>query len=269
MISIIIITKNEQSRIKVCLESVKWADEIILADNGSTDKTKQIAREYTNKIFEFENLDFAALRNKAFEKAKSDWVLYIDADERILNPLKDEIESLVTFHDCSAYAISRRNIIFGSEVNYGPYKNDWVIRLFKKADFKEWSGKVHEQPTFNGKLGYLKNQLLHLTHRDVDQIVLKSLEWSKIEAQLRFEANHPKMSASRFIKVFFSEIFNQGIKRKGFFGGGVGVMDSLLQAFSTLMTYIRLWQLQQEKPLGKTYDDIDEDLIRNKFNQNP
>ena len=267
MITAIIIAKNEQDRIKAALESVKWADEIILADNGSADKTKQIAREYTTKIFEYEGLDFSTIRNRAAQNSTSDWILYIDADERVLSSLKDEIESQITMGDISAFAISRKNIIFGTEVRYGPYSKDWVIRLFRKKDFKSWIGKLHEQPTFNGKLGYLKNPLLHLTHRDLDQIVAKSLEWSKIEAQLLYDTNHPKMSASRFIKVFFSEIFNQGIKRKGFFGEGVGVMDSLLQAFSTLMTYIRLWQLQQEKPLSKTYDEIDEDLVKNKFNQ--
>lgn len=267
MITVIIIAKNEEERIKTALESVKWADEIIVADNGSTDKTKQIAREFTTKIFEFDGLDFATLRNHASEKAASDWILYIDADERVLIPLKDEIESQVTLGEVSAFAIQRKNIIFGRAVGYGPYKKDWVIRLFKKIDLKGWVGKVHEQPTFDGKLGYLKNPLLHLTHRDIDQIVSKSLGWSKIAAQLLYESNHPKMSGWRFLRIFLTSVFNQGIKRGGFFGGTIGVMDSLLQAFSTFLTYVRLWQLQQPKPLNKTYDEIDAQLIRDKFTQ--
>ncbi len=265
MLSAIIIAKNEEERIKVCLESVKWADEIILADNGSSDKTKQIAREYTNKIFEFDGLDFSEIRNKAFEKSLGEWVLYLDADERVLSPLRNELESLITFADYSAFAISRKNIIFGREVNYGFYKKDWVIRLFKRSDFIKWSGKVHESPKFKGKLGYTKNSLLHLTHRDIDQIVIKSLEWSKIDAQLRFESGHPKMSGWRFLRILFGEIFNQGIKRGGFFNGTVGVMDSILQSFSMFMTYIRLWQMQQDKPMEKIYDDIDKSLIENGF----
>lgn len=265
MLSVIIIAKNEEERIKVCLESVKWTDEIIIADNGSEDKTKHIAREYSNKIFEFDGLDFATLRNKAFEKASGDWVLYLDADERVLNPLRNEIESLITFADYSAFAISRRNIIFGKEVNYGPYRKDWVIRLFKKSDFASWSGKVHESPKFNGKLGYTKNSLLHLTHRDIDQIVLKSLEWSKIDAKLRFDGGHPKMNGWRFLRILFGEIFNQGIKRGGFFNGTIGFVDSMLQVFSMFITYIRLWEMQQKKPLKQTYDEIDAELIENGF----
>lgn len=270
MLSVIVIAKNEEARIKACLESVKWADEIIIADNGSSDKTKQIARQYSDKIFEFEGLDFATLRNRAFEKSSGDWVLYLDADERVLSPLRGEIESLISFEEGSgiihsAFAIKRRNIIFGQEVKYGPYSSDWVIRLFKRSDFDKWVGKVHEQPNFTGKLGYCRNSILHLTHRDVDKIMLKSLEWSKIDAKLRLDSNHPSMSGWRFLRILFGEIFNQGIKRGGFFNGTVGVMDSILQSFSMFITYVRLWQMQREKPLDKVYEEIDKNLIENGF----
>ena len=265
MITVIVITRNEEGMIKACLESVKWADEIIIADNGSIDGTLDIVKKYTNKIVKFEGQDFASLRNKAWEKASEDWILYVDADERVLEDLKNEIQNLIRAGEHSAYALSRRNIIFGKEVNYGPYKKDWVIRLFKRSDFENWSGKVHEQPKFQGKLGYTKNSLLHLTHRNLDQIVLKSLDWSKIDAQLRLDAEHPPMNGWRFARIFITEIFNQGILRKGFFNGTVGIMDSILQAFSLYMSYIRLWELQQEKTLVETYKDIDKKLLENGF----
>lgn len=264
MLSVIVITKNEEKMIKACLESVKWADEIILADNGSTDKTIEIAKKYTDKIIRYEGQDFAGLRNRAMEGAKGDWALYVDADERVLESLKQEILGLIN-GDKSAYAISRRNIIFGNEVNYGPYKNDWVIRLFKRSDFENYTGKVHETAHYKGKLGYTKNSFLHLTHRGVDQIVQKSLDWSNIDAKLRLEAGHPKMSGWRFIRIFTSEIWNQGVVRGGFFAGTVGIMDSLLQAFSMYITYIRLWELQQKKPLDQMYEDMDKQLLENGF----
>ncbi|MBI2596854.1 glycosyltransferase family 2 protein [Candidatus Daviesbacteria bacterium] len=265
MLSVIVITKNEQDRIKVCLESVKWADEIIILDNGSTDKTLEIAKNYTDKIFRFENQDYAAFRNKAFGKSSGDWVLYVDPDERVSSFLKNEIEELINDSSYSAYAISRKNIIFGREVTYGPFWPDWVIRLIKRSDFINWVGEVHEYVQFKGKLGYTKNSLIHLTHRDLDQIVSKSLEWSKIEAKQRIDINHPKMSALRFIRILFSSIFFQGIIKRGFFGGTIGVMDSILQTFSTFMTYVRLWQFQQPKTLKEIYDDIDEQLLKNGF----
>lgn len=265
MLSVIIIAKNEENRVKACLESVKWADEIIIADNGSTDKTLDIAKGYTDKIITFINQDFATLRNKAMEQAKGDWILYVDSDERVLALLKEEIIALIQDGKHSAFAISRRNIIFGSEQKYGPFFPDWVIRLLKKSDFQGWEGKVHEQPKFNGKLGYTKNSFIHLTHRGVDQIVLKSLEWSKIDAKLRLDSKHPKMSGWRFLRIFVTEIFNQGVLRKGFFNGSIAMMDSLLQAFSMYMTYVRLWELQQPKPLEQTYNEIDQKLIENDF----
>lgn len=265
MLSAVVLTKNEESRITACLESVKWVDEIIVIDNGSTDSTLEIAKEYTNNILTVKEEDFAVLRNKAMEQAKGDWVLYVDADERVLEPLKKEIEVMISSSDFSAYAFSRKNIIFGTEVSYGPFWPDWVIRLLKKSDFESWIGKVHEYPKFKGKLGYSKNSLLHLTHRNIDQIILKSLEWSRIDARLRLQASHPKMSGWRFLRIFASEVFNQGVLRKGFFNGTIGIMDSILQAFSMYMTYVRLWQLQQHKQMEDIYADIDENLIRNKF----
>lgn len=265
MLSVVIITKNEESRIKACLESVKWADEIIVVDSGSEDNTLKIAREYTEKIFEVSLQDFSSLRNLVTEKASGDWVLFVDSDERVLESLKKEIEIMITLSDYSAYAISRKNIIFGQEVRYGPFWPDWVVRLIKKQDFNGWVGKVHEYPKFRGKLGYSRNSLLHLTHRNIDQIVLKSLEWSKIDAKLRLDSKHPKMSGWRFLRIFITEIFNQGILRKGFFNGTIGTMDSLLQAFSFYMTYVRLWEMQQSKPLDKVYDELDQKLIENSF----
>lgn len=265
MLSVVIIAKNEEDRIRTCFESVKWADEVVVYDNGSVDKTLDIAKKYTNKIFTSRDLDFATLRNKAMEEASGDWVLYVDPDERVLEPLREEIGQLMETGISAAYAISRKNIIFGREVRFGPFWPDWVIRLIKKSNFEGWVGKIHEQPKFNGKLGYTKNSLLHLTHRDLDQIVLKSLEWSKIEANLRLEAAHPKMSGWRFVRILFGELFSQGIRRRGFFHGSVGTMDSLLQTFSMLMTYIRLWQLQQPKPMDKIYDDLDKELLNNNF----
>lgn len=265
MLSAVVITKDEENRIKACLESVKWADEIVVVDTGSKDQTLAIAKKYTDKIFEFKEQDFAGTRNLAMEKTSGDWVLYIDADERVLDSLRKEIEVMITSLEFTAFAISRKNIIFGKEVSYGPFWPDWVIRLIKKENFDSWVGKIHEQPKFKGKLGYSKNPLLHLTHRNLDQIVQKSLEWSKIDAKLRADASHPEISGWRFLRIFATEVFNQGILRKGFFNGTVGVMDSLLQAFSFYMTYVRLWELQQSKPREQIYDEIDKNLIESGF----
>lgn len=265
MLTVIVLTKNEEKRIKACLESIKWADEIIVSDNGSTDKTLEIANKYTNKISKVKFEDFASWRNDAMKNSTFEWVLFLDPDERVSEALKEELGVMMTLSNYSAFALSRQNIIFGEKVKYGPFWPDWVIRLLKKSDFESWIGKVHEYPKFKGELGYSKNSLLHLTHRDVDQIVLKSLEWSNIDAKLRLECNHPKMTGFRFIRILITETMNQGILRKGFFNGTVGVIDSMLQVFSMFITYVRLWQMQQEKTMDEIYDDIDRKLIETNF----
>lgn len=265
MISAIVIAKNEEDRVNTCLESIKWADEIIFLDNCSTDKTVELAKKYTKNIISFPDHNFAKMREEAASLAKGDWLLFVDADERVLEPLRNEIQELARGGSFSAYAISRINIIFGSEYKYGPFWPDWVVRFLKKADFKGYVGEVHEYPKFQGNLGYTKNSLLHLTHRDVDQIVLKSLNYSNIDAKLRLEAGHPSITGWRLIRILFTELFNQGIIRRGFFLGTTGVMDSLLQTFSMVITYIRLWQLQQTPGLPEKYQHIDEELIRDEF----
>ena len=265
MISVVVLSKNNEDVIGGCLESVKWADEIIIVDNGSIDKTIEVAKNYTDKIFKSSEENFSANRELGMSKAKGDWVLYIDSDERVLKDLREEIQELVKQTNKSAFALSRKNIIFGKEVRYSAFWPDWVIRLLKREDFIKWVGEVHEYATFKGDLGYTKNSLLHLTHRNIDHIVLKSLDWSVIDAKLRMGANHPPMSSWRFLRILITETFNQGIKRRGFFNGVVGTMDSLLQTFSMIITYIRLWELQQEKPRSEVYKEIDKKLMEQDF----
>ncbi len=264
-LSVVVITRNEQDMLKVCLESVSWADEVIIVDNGSTDKTAEIAGKLGGRVVKFESHDFSEVRNRGMEEATGDWVLFVDADERVLKPLKEEILKLISGTDLSAVAISRKNIIFGQSVDYGPYRKDWVIRLFKKSDFETWVGKVHEYGKFKGQLGYTKSSLLHLTHRNIDHFILKALDWSKIDASLRLKAGHPKMNKWRFIRILLTESWVQLIRRRGLFGGTVGIVDSMLQIFSFYITYVRLWELQQKKPLGEVYREIDKKLLESGF----
>lgn len=264
-VTVIILTKNEENQIKACLESVKWADEVIVIDSGSIDKTVEIAESLGAKVYTREFDNYVNQKNWAIMHASGDWVLYLDADERVLDSLKTEILQLVQLGEHSAYAISRRNIIFGKEEKYGPFWPDWVIRLVKRDEFTKWVGEVHEHMEFKGELGYTKNSFLHLTHRNIEQIISKNLQWSKIDAKLRLNANHPKMSGWRFLRILVTELFNQGIKRRGFFAGDIGTMDALLQTFSMLTTYIRLWEMQQPQPLEERYREIDKKLLEDNF----
>lgn len=244
-ISAVILTKDSEELILDCLESVKFCDEIIVVDAGSNDKTIELAQKKGAKVLSSEPNDYANSRNLGLKNASSEWILYIDTDERVTNELRDDIKSQISDlkSNFAAYRLKRKNFYFGN--HEWPYIEK-LERLFKKENLKGWYGKIHESPKVEGKIGSLEGYLLHFTHRDLSSMVEKTIEWSKIEAELRFKANHPKMSWWRFPRVMTTAFLNSYIKQKGYKAGAVGLMESMYQSFSIFVTYARLWELQRK-----------------------
>ena len=171
-ISVCLATFNEEKNIKACLESVKWADEIIIVDGTSTDKTVKIAQKYTPKIIVRENpLMFHLNKQKAFEAATKDWILYLDADERVDEKLKKEILAAVKKKGFSGFWMPRKNIIFGKWIKHSLWSPDYQLRLFRRGKAFLPCKSVHEQPKLTGKAGYLKNPLIHENYQTVSQYV--------------------------------------------------------------------------------------------------
>lgn len=244
-ISAIILTRDNQDLIKDCLISLEdIADEIIIVDDGSEDKTLEIAKVFTAKIYEIDNKDFSFRRNYGAEKAKGDWLLYIDADERIDEKLKKEIKEVVSSNKFSAYAIPRRNILLGKELKHGGWWPDYVLRLIKKESLIKWEGELHEQPKIKGEVGKLVNPLIHISHRSISEMVDKTNKWSEIEAKLLFKSNHPKMVWWRFFSVALREFWFRGIKKLGFLDGPIGIIEIIYQMYSRMITYAKLWEMQ-------------------------
>jgi len=247
----VIIAKNEEKMIEDCLKSAQWADEIILLDGGSTDKTLSIAEKYEAKIIpqEVKKEDWGAWHNQGIKVAQNEWIFYLDADERITPVLRAEIENLKLRMEnkITAYAVPRQNILLGKPMKFGGWYPDYQIRLFKKDKLSRWEGKLHERPVFKGDLGYLKKHILHLTHRNLSTMVEKTKEWSKIEAQLLFEAKHPPVIWWRILKIMTNEFWERGIKKQGWRDGIVGWIEIIFQMFSRFITYARLWEMQNEK----------------------
>lgn len=246
-ISAIIIAKNEEKMIGKALESISFCKEIILITNGSTDSTKEIALNLGAKVFDINSNDFSEIRNFGMQKAEGEWVLYIDADERVSESLKKSIMS-VNDNEYSSYLIQRKNYYFGKE---WPYIEN-MRRLFKKSDFVRWEGVIHETPICNGKIGALDGFLLHFTHRDLDSMVNKTLPWSTVEARIRFDANHPQMSWWRFPRIMLSAFLRSYVYQKGFKAGSIGLIESLYQAFSSFITYAKLWEMQNKSRIEST-----------------
>ncbi|MEK7517953.1 MAG: glycosyltransferase family 2 protein, partial [Patescibacteria group bacterium] len=158
-ISAVVIAKNEENMIADCLDSLSFCDETVVVDNGSDDRTVEIAKKMGAKAFTLETSDFSKLRNFGLEKAKKEWILYVDADERVSEGLKNEITHLINdsdrFEKLNAYFLKRQNFYLGSSK-----KNEWpyiekVERLFKKKFIKGWRGELHESPVINGEVGEL------------------------------------------------------------------------------------------------------------------
>lgn len=244
-ISAIIIAKNEEEKIKDCLDSVKWVDEIIVIDNNSKDKTVKICRRYTNNIFhapEKYSLKYAKLRDLGLKEATGDWVFYIDADERVTKPLEKEILSLNGKYQ--GYAIPRINEVLGKRLKYGGWYPDYVKRLFKKDKLKGWTKDLHEEPCLKGKIGHLENPLLHIKEKELSDMVEKTNKWSAIEAKLLFESGHPKMSWWRFIRIMLTEFWHRMIVKAAFMDKTEGVIYALYQVWSKFITYAKLWEMQ-------------------------
>ena len=248
-ISGVILAKNEEDMIADCLDSLMFCDEIIVVDNKSEDRTAEIARRMGAKVFEYSSEDFSELRNFGLEKARGEWILYVDADERATKELASSIKYQVSSmapNKLSAFRIRRKNFYFGtSKKNEWPYMEN-LERLFKKEFLKGWKGKLHESPIVDGEIGVLDGLLLHYTHRDLSSMLKKTIEWSKIEAELRFKSNHPKMSAWRFLRIMLTAFWDSYIKQGGWKVGTIGLIESIYQSFSIFITYARLWEMQEK-----------------------
>jgi len=248
-LSVVIIAKNEEEMIEDCLLSVKWVDEIILLDGGSTDKTPDIARKYKAKIVpqEVKTEDWGAWHNQGIKVAQGDWIFYLDADERLTPELQKEIQRVIKNKEYLVYAIPRRNFLLGKPMSYGGWYPDYQIRLFKKKELIKWEGKLHERPIFKGELGYLKNPMIHLSHRDLSSMVEKTKKWSRIEAQLLYDAGHPPVTWWRILKVMVSEFCQRFIKHQAWRDGVVGWIEGLFQIFNRFLIYGQLWEMQKKK----------------------
>jgi len=258
-ISAIIIAKNVASEITPALLSVKFCQEIILVDNGSTDNTMEIAKKHGAKIIRSISSSFATWRNEGAQLATGDWLLYVDSDERIDQKLATEIQRVIKTENYSAYTIPRHEIFLGKHFeNWG---DSYVLRLIRKSTLKKWHGKLHEQPQIDGPIGSLKNTLLHLSHKNIDEKVLNTLDWSKSEAKMLFDSNHPPMVWWRFPRVILTEFWQRAVKQGLWKDGTEGWIEIIYQMFSVFMTYERLWELQRKPSLKETYSQIDKDFV--------
>lgn len=268
-VSVVVTAYNEERKIEECLKSVaKIAHEIILVDSSSEDKTVEIAKKYTDKIFERENNPMLNInKNFGFTKAKGEWILNLDADERVTDELSVEIDKLQADADVNGYLIPRQNIIFGKWIRNGIWWPDYQLRLFRRGKGKFPEKHIHEYIEIEGSEEKLAHPLMHLNYETISQFIYK-LEniYTENEAENLLRegkkvmwADALRMPVQDFLKTYFYQ--------KGYKDGLHGLVLSLLQAFYAEVVFSKLWEKQgfEEKEielsqLGKELKKLGDDI---------
>ncbi|MCH7761307.1 glycosyltransferase family 2 protein [candidate division TA06 bacterium] len=246
-LSVVVLTHNEEKNIEECLRSVEWADEIIIVDSNSTDGTTEVARRWTEKIYQRKWEGFGPLKNFGIEKAMGDWILSLDADERVTEELKREIqEVLQNKNPIQGYYLPRRAFFLGRPIRAGGWYPGYVLRLFQREKGRFNHSLVHEALQVKGKVGYLKEELLHYTDTDLHHYLEKLQQYTSLAAEELYErgvrSNLPRLLLRP--PYFFFRMF---IIRRGFLDGFHGFILAVLSAFYVFVKYAKLWEKERNQ----------------------
>ena len=245
-LSVIIITKNEAVNIRACIESVAWADEIIVVDSGSSDATVEICRELGAQVYVHDWPGFGMQKNRALGYATKDWVFSIDADERVTHELREEIQSAMQRGQAEGYEIPRLSSFCGRYMHHSGWYPDYVLRLFRRGSGKFSDDLVHERVIVNGPIAKLQQLLLHESFRDLEQLLAKINHYSTASAQMLHRKNRTaslKKAVGHALWAFFRSYF----LRAGFLDGREGFMLAVSTAEGTYYRYLKLMLLAEKK----------------------
>jgi len=245
MLSIAIITHNEEENIRYALESIKWADEIVVVDSFSADRTQEICREYTDKVHSLEWAGFSEQKSKAISMTTYPWVLVLDADERVTDSLRDEIIALMRNNpSMDGYYIPRKNYFIKKWIRHGGWWPDYTLRLFRREKAAIETREVHEAVKVNGKTGKLKNPIEHYTYKDIGDYLNRMQNYSTLAAKELFKRGQ---SASIFDIIFrpVFTFFRMFVLRMGILDGFYGIILAYLYSFYTYKKYSKLRKMNQ------------------------
>lgn len=248
-LSVVISAFNEEKKIEECLKSTSFADEVILVDNGSTDKTLEIAKKFNIKIFNQKNnlskIDLQ--KNFGFEKATGQWILSLDADERVSEDLQEEIESTINNQqsEINGYWIPRRNIIFNKWIEHSGWYPDLQLRLFKKGKGEYRKEVVHHPIDIEGETSTLNNFLIHKHYSTVKEFVEKTVNiYAPSEAEKLIKEGY-KISVKDALRFPAQEFIRRFFAREGYKDGLHGLVLSLLMAFYHFFIFVNVWEKSQ------------------------
>lgn len=246
-LSVTVIAMNQEAHIGPCLESVSFADEIVLVDSGSTDRTVELARSFTDHIFTTDWQGFGATKNFALDRASGDWVFSLDTDERVPPGLRDEILAVVAAGGSLAgYRVPRKNYFGGRWVRFGGWYPDLTLRLFRRQAGRFVERAVHEEVRLAGPVGRLKTPLEHYTYDGVRDYVARMDRYARLAAaEMAKQGRRPRPGETvwrpwgAFLKSY--------LLRLGLLEGGLGFTLARLAAMYTFLKYAYLRELLAEK----------------------
>jgi len=250
MISAIVHTRNEEKNIARCLSSLSFVDEIVLIDMDSTDKTCEIAKEYNAKIFTHPYTGFVEpARNFGIGKAEGEWILIVDADEEIPKTLAHFLQLEIKHAKADFYRLPRQNIIFGKTIKHGGWWPDYQIRFFRRGAVS-WTEKIHGIPLTKGRGSDLEPyedlSILHYNYQTLEQFLERLNRYTSIASKELFLGNQ-RFEVSQLFEMPTREFITRYFTWGGYKDGVHGLALSLLQSFSELVTYLKLWELENFK----------------------
>lgn len=245
-LSVVIITRNEAARIRRCLESVAWADEVIVVDSGSTDGTEAISRELGAKLYRRAFDTFDRQKNFGLERAAGPWILSVDADEVISPALREEIEALLTRDGDGqdGFVLRRENYLCGHPIRHA-WGKDALVRLVRKG-CGAFAGTVHEKLEVNGPVAELRQPLLHFNSDSLQEYIAKNLAYIALEARRRYERGE-RFSILRALLAPLRVFLFRYVRLGGFRDGTMGFILCVLLAFFTFLIHAGLWNLAQSE----------------------
>lgn len=248
-VTAIIPTFNEELHIKEAIESVLWADEIIVVDSFSTDRTIEIAKTFHHvKILQHEYKNSANQKNWTIPQASHPWIFLLDADERCTPELKAEIQVIVKGPaQHVAFWIYRINHFMGKRIYYSGWQSDRVIRLFRKDSCKYQDLNVHAEIETNGSIGILTHKLIHYTYKDLMTYLKKAdryTTWGALDRFEKFQKKNREIGFAYIILRPFGRFLRHYFLRLGFLDGTHGLVVSMLASYNVFIRAIKIWRLQ-------------------------
>ncbi|MGC2108595.1 MAG: glycosyltransferase family 2 protein [Candidatus Korobacteraceae bacterium] len=247
-LSVVIITLNEEANLARTLPSVAWADEIVVVDSGSTDRTREIAESFRAKFFVEPWKGFAAQKNSALQKASGDWILSLDADEEVEPPLASEIQQTLSANPTvDGFRIPRKNFFLGRWIRHGGFYPDPKLRLFRRGAGSFEDRLVHEDIRVSGSTAKLKNHLLHHAYPTLDSYLEHMNRYSSLGAEMTAANRRVGFSLLNiFVRPRLTFFYNY-VLRGGFLDGREGLLLHLYHANYVSWKYAKAWELSREK----------------------